>query len=172
MSVGRGKAHLARGREVRKCPIPEVGPLKSFASGIAVRPMAGSVAPEHSGRVELCRLRPRSNHSKGRASVVRSLFTFFWEGGDQYNGRSIANLDATVYPAVAVPVAFANEPAHWLFVYRRGRIVDRRRSRAGRQGPTEQCPANKSAHDASGDLTVLCCRRCWRQKGGCGYRDN
>jgi hypothetical protein len=52
----------------------------------------------------------------------------FWEGGDQYNGRSIANLDAAVYPAVAVPVAFANEPAHGLFdVCRRWRIVDRRR---------------------------------------------
>jgi hypothetical protein len=45
-----------------------------------------------------------------------------------YNGRSIANLDAAVYPTVAVPIAFANEPAHGLFdVYRRRRIVDRRR---------------------------------------------
>jgi hypothetical protein len=63
-----------------------------------------------------------------RSSQCCSLFTSFWEGGDQYNGRSIANLDAAVYPAVAVPVAFANEPAHGLFdIYRRGRIVDRRR---------------------------------------------
>jgi len=59
---------------------------------------------------------------------VLSPFTFFWKGGDQCNGRSIANLDAAVYPAVAVPVAFANEPARGLFdVYRRRRIVDRRR---------------------------------------------
>jgi hypothetical protein len=91
--------------------------------------MAGWIAPDQSGRFELRRCASAAITRK----VVPVFFALpiFWEGGDQYNKRSIANLDAAVYPGVTVPVAFANEPAHGLFdVYRRRRIVDRRRSRA------------------------------------------
>jgi hypothetical protein len=45
-------------------------------------PMAGLVAPEHRGRVELWRLRFRSNHWKGRASVVRS---------SHFSGKAVIN---------------------------------------------------------------------------------
>ena len=59
-----------------------VGPSESLLQRIAVRlvSQAGWVEVEHSGRVELCRPRFRKNHSKGRASVVRSSH-FLGKGG-------------------------------------------------------------------------------------------
>jgi hypothetical protein len=79
---------------------------------------------------------------------------------------SIANLDSAEYPSVTVPVALANEAAYRLFdVDRRRRIVNRWRRRSGTcQGAAEQCPADKSAHHASGNLTILRSSRHWQQK--------
>jgi hypothetical protein len=81
--------------------------------------------------------------------------------------RSIANLDSTKLPAISIPVALPNQTAGRLFdVDRLRRIINRRRRRSWPccQSAAEQRPADKSAHYAGGDLTVLGACRHRQQK--------
>src|ERR1700704_831305 len=81
--------------------------------------------------------------------------------------RSIANLDSTKLPAISIPVALPNQTAGRLFdVDRLRRIINRRRRGSWPccQSAAEQRPADKSAHYAGGDLTVLGACRHRQQK--------
>ena len=70
--------------------------------------------------------------------------------------RSVTDLNSAKLPAISIPVSLANQATDWLFdVDRLWRVINRRRSRTCCQGAAEQRAADKTAHDASGNLTIL-----------------
>jgi hypothetical protein len=99
--------------------------------------------------------------------TVRDSFYVNAPGGDGFFGKSdvgiatialsVTDLDSAELPAVSVPVALPNQSADRFFnVDRRRRVINRRWRRWARSECTsEQGPADKAAHYAGGNLTVL-----------------
>ena len=89
-------------------------------------------------------LRPRCKSCGGACSVL-------W-----VELRSIADPDSAELPAISIPVSLANHSANGLFdINWLRRIVNRRKSRPCCESAAEQRAADKPAHYASGNLTIL-----------------